>query len=276
MLLYRQHLQRQYKDRICYWSLRSQSRLTARSDGANVLTLCVDSIDHMKFPYPKSQILEGKEFANFLRPTLQCTCILAHGRGVFLYLSDVHVSHDSSWSADIIANCLHEIATHDASLDFRRVVLAICGDNSSKELKNNACVRVLAGLTACHRIACGKLATLESGHSHEDIDQFFSSLATECGRLQTINSPRDYVTQLQKWLDSSGIRPLEKIKQVKLVDRVRSWMLAPMVFSCFFFEFLSTLQRIVTILHNVLHFDIILYSIWDIKRPKQLKHSQKK
>ena len=230
MLLYRQHLARQYKDRICYWNLRTQSRLTARSDGANVLTLCVDSIDHMKFPYPKSQVLDGKEFANFLRPTLQCTCVLAHGQGVFLYLSDVHVSHDSSWSADIIANSLHEIATH-SGLDFRRVVLAICGDNSSKELKNNSCLRVLAGLTASHRILASKLATLESGHSHEDIDQFFSSLATECGRLQTINSPQDYVSQLQKWLESSGIRPLEKIKQVKLVDSVRSWMLAVTDFS---------------------------------------------
>ena len=224
LLLFKQHLARQYRDRCEYWKNRSDSRTGMRDDGYISITCIVDSIDHSKFQYPKSLGLTGKEFATMVKPTLQTTCVIAHGYGCYLYLSEPHVTHDSSWTCEVVAATLHSLATH-FEINWRKVCLILAGDNSSKELKNNSILRMLSALTASERIHSASLCTLESGHSHEDVDQYFSSLASEVARLTELHSPVDYVTSLQKWMNTCNLRRDEKVKEVKLVDRVRDWTL---------------------------------------------------
>ena len=170
--------------------------------------------------------LLAKEFSTFCKPTLGTTCVIAHGYGCYLYLSEGRTPHDSSWTCEIIAATLHNL-TEQFDIDWRKVKPVLCGDNSSKELKNNSVLRLLSGLTACQRIYSSALYTLESGHSHEDIDQYFSSLATAVGAMTELATPSDYILALQQWMDTCGLRPRERMKQVKLVDRVRDWNLAP-------------------------------------------------
>ena len=224
LLLFKQHLARQYRDRCEYWKHRSDSRHGMRDDGYITITCIVDSIDHSKFQYPKALGLTAKEFGTFIKPTLQTTCVIAHGYGCYLYLSEGHVTHDSAWTCEVVATTLHSLASN-FDINWRKVKLVLAGDNSSKELKNNTILRMLSALTASERVHSTCLATLESGHSHEDIDQYFSSLATEVARLTELATPTDYITALQKWMDTCNLRGYEKVKEVKLVDRVRDWTL---------------------------------------------------
>ena len=73
----------------------------------------------------------------------------------------------------IIAHVLGQLAS-DTKLDLRRADLRIIGDNSTKEAKNNSLLRLCSGLVMRSKVRSASLYFLESRHSHEDWDQWFS------------------------------------------------------------------------------------------------------
>ena len=117
---------------------------------------------------------------------------------------------------------LHRVAETEANM--REMDLYLCGDNSSKEIKCNAMRRMISGLVSSHRLRSASICTLQSGHSHEDVDQFFSALSTyvheKCDDLET---PIQFRDALQRFLDMPSTRPSEPPKVVELVTRTRAW-----------------------------------------------------
>lgn len=73
------------------------------------------------------------------------------------------------------------------------------------------------------RLKGASLGTLQSGHSHEDIDQMFSSLATHIRNESELHCPSDFVQSIQSWLDQPQTRPSEKFKRCFKLDQVRAW-----------------------------------------------------
>lgn len=227
LALYREHLRRQYCDRVCYWKARGLSRLREMAGDGSVrkITVIVDSMDHSKFAVPKAVALHSKDFAQFLRPTLSTTCVIIHGYMVLFYMSEPHVAHDSSWTAEVVSHSLHELQGHFPSLDLRQCHLSLHGDNSSKELKNQALMQLCSGLTSQRRLKSASMSFLQSGHSHEDVDQCFSSLSTWISSQPELHTPHQYIQTVQKWLDKASTRPEEQFKKVYKVDQTRAWLL---------------------------------------------------
>lgn len=226
LMLYRQHLDRQYRDRMAYWSSRSLSRLGMQSDGRQTVVITIDSMDHSKYAYPRSLAMCSKDFSTFIKPTLTCTAALIHGFGVVIILAEPYVHQTSSWTCDVLAYCLNILA-QVPDLDLSQCEVIAFGDNSSKELKNNSVCRLLAGLTNSFRIKRSELRTLESGHSHEDLDQVFSVLSAHLSTVQELHTPEDFRSSIQEWLESPHVRPTEPRKYVRLINQVRSWILVP-------------------------------------------------
>ena len=75
------------------------------------------------------------------------------------------------------SNLVQKLRQEFIELDFRRCSLHCHGDNASKELKNNSVFRLLSALVGCRWLHACSFNTLQSGHSHEDIDEAFSALA---------------------------------------------------------------------------------------------------
>lgn len=225
MRLYRLHLDRQYRDRMTYWNSRSLSRLGLQSNGSQTIVITVDSMDHSKYSYPKSMAMGSKDFGNFIKPTLTCTAALVHGFATVIVLAEPYVHQTSSWSCDIVAHCLH-ILSQVPGLDLSQCEVVVFGDNSSKEIKNNSICRLLASLTNCFKIRRGELRTLESGHSHEDLDQTFSILSAHLQGVEELHTPAAYQRSIQDWLNSPKVRATEPRKYVHLINQVRSWSLA--------------------------------------------------
>ena len=219
------HMLRQYEDRKEYWSNRAASRLGADIHGEKVLTLIIDSMDRSKWLLPRSSALQSKSFAQFSRPCLDCTGVLVHGKFFGIYFSEPHIRKSSDWTVEVLVNVLEKIAA-DGQLDLREYTLCIHGDNCSKEIKNNSMCRFLALLTARNRIKRARLATLQSGHSHEDIDQCFSLLGTYLQSQREIHCPADFIDSLKAYLANTSVRPQEPLRDVVKVDRVRAWNLA--------------------------------------------------
>ena len=128
----------------------------------------------------------------------------------------------SSWTCDLIANTLHNLAVHH-KVDLRDYQLSIQGDNCSKEIKSNAVSRLL-GLLVCRRkIRKAFLQTLVTGHSHEDIDQFFSLLGAFLQNQVELHNSVEFEEAVSRFLANKSVRPTEPVRIVQRVHLVRDW-----------------------------------------------------
>lgn len=221
--LFRQHLRRQYADRQVYWKCRSLSRLGAITKVPHEITIIIDSFDQAKHSWPKSQTLQAKEFSAVHRPRLASTTIIVHGYYVLTSLSPPNVSCNSSRSAELIGYTLGRL--HSLGLDLRMSHVGVQADNCSKEGKNNCCLQLLASLVATHRIRSASLSCLTSGHSHEDIDAYFSVVSNWLQRYPVLEDPDSFKQAMEEFLQQPHVREHEPHREVKIVARYRDWFL---------------------------------------------------
>lgn len=224
MKMFQQHLKRQYDDRCLYWAARAASRLNAlTADSTQVLAVIADGMDHSKFRYPRSVAMTSKQYDQFLRPHLNMYTCLAHGHMALLCLSEMTVPKDASFCLEVLTYCLHCIAMR---LDLRVTRLQVQTDNTCRELKNNASLRMMSVWVATRRLFSCELRSLQKGHSHEDVDAFFANVAVAVEKYNELHCPCDFQRILQDYL-LSGARKHEDQKEVVMVHDVREWC-----FSC--------------------------------------------
>ena len=213
-------MERQSRDRNVYWNARALSRLGCDQDGKRILTLILDSMDHSKWMIPRSKIFGSKAFSGMVRPCMGCTGLLAHGHLVMVAFSEGHIVKGANWTIELLSIALQKLAT---VIDLREYSLHIQGDNCSKELKSNSICRYLALLTSRHRVRNARLMCCASGHSHEDIDQFFSLLGAFLEVQTELRTPNQFLNALCQYLANASVRPLESMRDVRKIDVVRAW-----------------------------------------------------
>ena len=75
-------------------------------------------------------------------------------------------------------------------------------------------------------LRCVSIGCLRSGHSHEDVDQIFGSLAMFVLRkCKVAASPLDFRQCLQDFLEQLP-RPYEPLRWTVKLDAIRDWPLA--------------------------------------------------
>lgn len=221
-LLFR-HLSRQHRDRQLYWSIRAQSRLDSSNSQPYTLSCILDSMDQGKHAWPKSLNLQSKEFSSFSRPRLASTTLIIHGHALITALSPHVVTCNSSRSCEILMNGLSSVA---GRLDMRQVTVHVQADNCSKEIKNNCIIKQMSLLTALGHIKACQLSFLSSGHSHEDVDGYFSQVAQYLQGIQEMWTPKAYVDRIQQFMQSMERRPHEKhCRKAYLLTQYRDWIL---------------------------------------------------
>lgn len=207
--LYGAHIRHQYEDRVLYWSTRSQSRLGTLQHGYRVICCILDGMDKSKFRCPRSINVQAKEFASFVRPAVDVHGVLTHGHMAALYLSDANIPKDSSWCTDILCNALDELGR---SVDLRTVRFVAQSDNTTREVKNNTILRAMGYFVATRRLHSAELRTLRVGHSHEDIDGWFSQLNSVLESTNELRTPEAFRVRLDQYLQLSTTRPYTRIR----------------------------------------------------------------
>lgn len=223
---YRKHLKRQYDDRVNYWASRSTSRLESTS-GDSVQFICgiLDSMDQSKHCWPRSEAMCSKDFASWVRPRMSSTTFLLHGHGALVCLSPPHVPTNSSRTVEILACGMTRCIK--AGIDWRKVHFRLQSDNCAKECKNQTVLRWLGQMVATHRLRAATMACLQSGHSHEDVDALFSTMATYIDRHKELWTMGMFQQCLQKFLDQDHIRPDEtKFRSVEILTQFHDWRLS--------------------------------------------------
>ena len=188
-----------------------------------VLCLVLDAIDHSKFKYPRNRNFSSKELSTYNRPSLDVMGMLVHGYIAMLALSEPFVKKGSSFCADYLLHSLMRVGRQ--GLDLRGASLHIQSDNTSKETKNNTVLRLGSLLTALHRVKRCDIQNLLSGHSHEDIDQWFSVITALLEVNPTIGTPKEFVRVLNQYLRDASSRPYEVEREAFLVESTRDWSL---------------------------------------------------
>ena len=221
--LYGKHIQHQYSDRTVYWESRTQSRLNYLSQGHRLVCVILDGMDKSKYRLPRSLCMHAKDFSSFIRPSIDVHGVLMHGHLAALFLSDPFAAKDSSWCTDILSHVLDELG---CSVDLRTVRLVAQSDNTCREVKNNTCLRALSYFVSTHRLHSAELRCLRTGHSHEDIDGWFSQLNSVLEANNELHTPTAFRDALDKYLQLPTTRPNEHgNKFTKIVNTVRDWFL---------------------------------------------------
>ena len=220
------HLAKQYADRVVYWKARTLSRIPMGPTGRPSICIITDAIDHSKFRVPRSKIFNSKEMGGFIRPCMDMTTVLVHGRYVLMALSEQWVRKDSSWCAELLAYTLGRLDD-----DLREAEVIIQADNCSRECKNNTLCRFGAMLVGTRRLRRYEQRFLITGHSHEDIDQYFSAVSSLIESNSELHDPQAFVRILETWLRDPSVRPNEGRREVIKVDQVRDWTLGSEVHS---------------------------------------------
>lgn len=228
MAAYTEHLRRQFADRSLYWSARSCSRLKQLlPNGCQTIAIIGDGIDHSKFRFPRSECFQAKDLDAFVRPCMDMTALICHGHGVFCFPTIVPVAKDSNLMADLLSFVLHRVI-ESGRVDGRCVELLLQTDNTTREWKNNCLTRLLALYVSSHRLRRGELKCLMTGHSHEDVDQYFSILSNHIQTYKELHTPNHFKRCLEEFHNDGTVRPNEPLREVHLVSCARSWMLASM------------------------------------------------
>ena len=108
--LWSEHLNRQFADRRIYLNNRALSRMGSDSQGNKVLTIIVDGMDHSKWALPRSKVFESKAFAGMVRPHLDCTGLIAHGRLVMIAFAEGHIVKGANWTCELLSLALQKLS----------------------------------------------------------------------------------------------------------------------------------------------------------------------
>ena len=216
--LYYAHLRAQFLDRHEYWAVRGRSRLRG-----NEISLIADGMDQGKFSVPRHPQIRAAAFDTWIRPKLHVSVCIAHGYHVIVGVSDADLKKDANTSIEMLCHSLTKLSHSGVKLEESRINLQC--DNTSRELKNNVCMRWAASLVSAGVLGSFTLSALRSGHSHEDIDQFHGSLAKFLVRCRIVETSQEYVDKIHSWLQSVP-RPFEAERACVKIDQTRDWLRA--------------------------------------------------
>ena len=99
---YMRHLAGTFADRQVYWQFRERSATTG-----DCLTLITDGMDKSKFMLPRYSFgTTPKALETRVRPACELSAVLAHGWGVYVYLTDAEQSTGTDWTCEIVSRTL--------------------------------------------------------------------------------------------------------------------------------------------------------------------------
>lgn len=232
MEMYRLHLRRQYQDRQIYWAHRAQSRAEANSNtNVKMVSFIVDGMDQAKHSYPKGEALQAKEFNSWSRPRMQNTTVIAHGHSVLVGLSPQNCPSSGSRTMELIAHMMSLLAQPKPSqppsyqIYWPNTFLRLEADNCSKEIKHQTCLRMMSVKIASHALRGCEISYLRSGHSHEDIDCFFSLTSAWLQRFPTLENITDFRSCFEEFLANKSVRVHEPHREVVVFDTFHDWLL---------------------------------------------------
>ena len=152
--LYMKHLEAQYKDRVCYWSSRSLSRLRPPLE----VVITIDSMDQMKYCYPRGETFRAKTLSTMNRPRAHVTGLLCHGHFILMATGEHCMPKDASSMMELLSHALTKLQK-DFHISLPTTSVVVQADNTPREMKNVIFCKWASRLIS-HRSQCVHWANL--------------------------------------------------------------------------------------------------------------------
>ena len=216
---WREHLRAQYHDRLIYWSLRWCSR-----SNMNVLCIIIDSMDQCKTAWPqypfhrKPAVLE-----KLTRPRVILSAVLCHGWCSNIFLTEDSLHHGASSFCELLARSFDRVAeiAERTGRPFPQHLVVQC-DNTTAQNKNSVVSVFMAHLVSEGKFLTATVNFLTVGHTHEDVDHYFSVILSTVLRPHRFEVPEDLAQSLREKMRPFTLKKSEELF-VEIVDHVRDF-----------------------------------------------------
>lgn len=166
--------------------------LAMKYDGfGQILKITIDGMDQAKFKCPRN-LASSAEFESCWRPQLHVVGTIIHGHMECYFLMNADQPKDSNMNATVISRCLDILRDKLGPQFSLPRTLVVAADNTARESKNQHFANFLSYLVATEKFECVELQFMQTGHTHNEQDQRFSSVATLLSRAPVLEDPTDF------------------------------------------------------------------------------------
>ncbi|KXJ18305.1 hypothetical protein AC249_AIPGENE23463 [Exaiptasia diaphana] len=203
------HLEQQCAERNHYYA----NRLKAELEPEKYLSLIVDGMDQAKTNLPHVTTISKTEQSHYLKSHV--TGAISHGhRRVFSFVDLLQWKHDTNLTLNVLLQIFLRIAKEKRLPPY----LLLQMDNCYRECKNKYVMAFASYLVEIELFKEVYVSYLMVGHTHEDVDQFFSRISLKLRSNNVWTLP-----QLHNTIRSS-YNPVPESCDVKVMFDISGWL----------------------------------------------------
>lgn len=190
----------------------------------NVLCIIIDGMDQCKTAWPqypfhrKPAVLE-----KMTRPRVILSAVLCHGWCSNIFLTEDSLFHGASSFCELLARSFDKVA--DIAEKTGRVFpqhLVVQCDNTTAQNKNSCVSMFMANLVSEGKFLTATVNFLTVGHTHEDVDHYFSVILSTVLRPHRFELPEDLAELLREKMRPFTLKKSEELF-VEIVNHVRDF-----------------------------------------------------
>ena len=207
---------------------KQDSNFKMENSSTSFLKVLVDGMDQAKFRCPRN-LKANAAFANVQRPALHLTGAVAIGLCEVYYILGPDTKKDSNMVATCLAHLLDrcQLVVENRPDYCLPRHLIIGADNCTRETKNAYLAQFGAFLVGRGIFDSVEFQFMVTGHTKNELDQRFSSVATILNKAGTLETPLQFANYM-----THHVKPeVATEMHVEVLDATRDWQA--------FFEHLS-------------------------------------
>ena len=178
------------------------------ADGRDqILRVTIDGMDQSKFKVPRN-LASSAEFESLWRPQLHVVGAIAHGHMEAYFLMDADLAKDANMNCTVICRVLELVKEKIGPQQVLPRNLMINADNTTRESINQHFVNFLASMVSLNKFETTELQFLRTGHTHNEQDQRFSTVALTLSRAPVLEDTDDFAAWIRANVKPLGSRVL--------------------------------------------------------------------
>lgn len=183
------------------------------------MKLMVDGMDQAKFRTPRN-LAASSAFSQAVRPALHLTGVIAFGLAEFYVILNPDTKKDANMNITCIGKaldlCRALVESWGADYSLPRHCL-IAADNTPRETKNQIFATFASTLVARHHFESVEVQYMMTGHTKNELDQRFSTIATVLSKASVLETPSDFAAWIR-----NNVRPLHG-KELHVIVLEETW-----------------------------------------------------
>ena len=204
-------------------------------DGINqLLKITIDGMDQAKFRCPRN-LASSAEFDSCFRPQLHMVGTICHGHFEAYFIMDTDQAKDANMNCTIISRCLDLLqqglpgtrqergpGTAWPSHCVLPRTIVVGADNTTRESNNQYFLSFMAHLVARNMFEAAEVQFLQTGHTHNEQDQRFSSVWALLQRAPVLEDPYEFAD----WMRANIKPPRGRALHVEVMESTwdfQSW-----------------------------------------------------